>query len=124
MNDLEGDLFQIDMVDSDEEARLQELEAKPANFHFHESMPEMVELVLSNRVYICKKDLSPNVINRLMRLASFANPDFYKAQAMRLSTFGKPRVICCAEDLPNYLALPRGCLQQIIEFFKQNHVFT
>jgi len=25
-------------------------------------------------------------------------------------TFGKPRVIHCAEDGPKYLALPRGCL--------------
>lgn len=86
-----------------------------------EPMPEAVELVLSNRVYINKSGIPPNALNRLMRLASFANPDFYKTQAMRLSTYGKPRVICCAEDLPNHLALPRGCLQQVLDFFKENH---
>src|SRR5437879_9737989 len=31
---------------------------------------------------------------------------------MRLPTFGKPRIIHCAEDMPKYLALPRGCLDE------------
>jgi hypothetical protein len=33
------------------------------------------------------------MLNRLLRLAAFQNPEFYKAQAMRLSTYEKPRVI-------------------------------
>ena len=32
---------------------------------------------------------------------------------MRLSTYGKPRVITCAEDHPLHLALPRGCLDDV-----------
>ncbi len=31
--------------------------------------------------------------NRLIRLAAFQNPEFYRAQAMRLPTFNKPRII-------------------------------
>ncbi len=50
-----------------------------------------------------------------MRIAAFQNPEFYKAQAMRLSTFGKPRVIACAEDYPRYIGLPRGCLDEALE---------
>jgi hypothetical protein len=34
--------------------------------------------------------------------------EFYKTQAMRLSTYGKPRVIACGEDLPHHIGLPRG----------------
>ena len=30
-------------------------------------------------------------------LAAFQNPEFYKARAMRLSTYAKLRVIACAE---------------------------
>ena len=30
--------------------------------------------------------------NRVLRLAAFQNPEFYEAQAMRLSTYYKPRV--------------------------------
>jgi superfamily II DNA or RNA helicase len=51
--------------------------------------------------------------NRLIRLAAFQNPDFYQAQGMRLSTYGKPRIISCCEDFPKHLGLPRGCLDEI-----------
>jgi superfamily II DNA or RNA helicase/very-short-patch-repair endonuclease len=51
--------------------------------------------------------------NRLLRLAAFQNPEFYRAQAMRLPTFGKPRVISCAEEHPLHIGLPRGCLDEI-----------
>ena len=75
-----------------------------------EPLPKAIELVLGDQVYIAKEHLPPALRNRLARLAAFQNPEFYRAQAMRLSTFGKPRVIHCAEDGPNYLAIPRGCL--------------
>jgi hypothetical protein len=42
-------------------------------------------------------------------LAAFQNPEFYRAQAMRLLTYDKPRVIACAEQCPHHLGLPRGC---------------
>jgi hypothetical protein len=73
-------------------------------------LPKTLELVLGDQIYIAKEYLPPGLRNRLARLAAFQNPEFYRAQAMRLSTFGKPRVIHCAEDGPKYLALPRGCL--------------
>ncbi len=75
-----------------------------------EPLPKILELVLGDQIYIAKEHLPPALRNRLIRLAAFQNPEFYKAQSMRLSTFGKPRVIHCAEDGPEYLALPRGCL--------------
>ena len=74
-------------------------------------LPKTLELVLGDQIYIAKENLPPGLRNRLVRLAAFQNPEFYRAQAMRLSTFGKPRVIHCAEDGPKYLALPRGCLE-------------
>ena len=70
-----------------------------------------LELTLSDQVYIPKADLPPALRNRLIRLAAFQNPEFYKAQSMRLPTWGKPRVISCAENYDNHLALPRGCLE-------------
>ena len=48
-------------------------------------------------------------VNQLVRLAAFQNPEFYSHQAMRLPTFGIPRVIGCAELLSHHVALPRGC---------------
>jgi superfamily II DNA or RNA helicase len=32
---------------------------------------------------------------------------------MRLSTYGKPRVIACAEEFPEHVGLPRGCLDEV-----------
>lgn len=87
-----------------------------------DQLPSEIKIVISDRVYVEKKDLPSSALNRLMRLASFSNPDFYKTQAMRLSTYGKPRFICCAEDLPNHIALPRSCLRDIKEFFEQYDV--
>jgi superfamily II DNA or RNA helicase/very-short-patch-repair endonuclease len=76
-------------------------------------LPERVELVLGNEIYIAKDGLTPGLRNRLVRLAAFQNPEFYKAQAMRLPTYTKPRVIACAEDHPKHISLPRGCLDDV-----------
>ncbi|HVS66404.1 MAG TPA: DEAD/DEAH box helicase family protein [Thermoanaerobaculia bacterium] len=75
-------------------------------------LPRELELVLGNQVYIAKEALHPGLRNRLLRLAAFQNPEFFKAQALRLSTYNKPRVIACAEDHPHHVALPRGCLEE------------
>lgn len=81
-------------------------------------LPESVKLVLGNQVYVEKNELPAELSNRLIRLAAFQNPEFYKAQAMRLPTFGKPRIISCAEDFPKHIALPRGCLDEIVELLR------
>lgn len=79
--------------------------------------PASVQVVLSNGVYIEKKSLPLAFVNRLIRLAAFENPEFYKKQAMCLPTYDQPRVINCAEDFGDYLGLPRGCLNEACELF-------
>ncbi len=59
-------------------------------------LPDSLELVLGNEIFIAKDGLPPALRNRLIRLAAFQNPEFYKAQAMRLPTYDKPRIIACA----------------------------
>jgi hypothetical protein len=81
-------------------------------------LPEQIDLVLGNQIYIPKADITPSLRNRLIRLAAFQNPEFYQAQAMRLSTFGKPRIISCCEDFPEHLGLPRGCLDELLDLFQ------
>jgi superfamily II DNA or RNA helicase/very-short-patch-repair endonuclease len=78
-------------------------------------LPKALDLTLGNQIYIAKEALSPALRNRLIRLAAFQNPEFYKAQAMRLSTFDKPRIIACAEDHPQHFGLPRGCLDDLLQ---------
>lgn len=76
-------------------------------------LPEAISIVISNQLFIEKENLPSPLRNRLIRLAAFQNPEFYKAQAMHLSTFGKPRIISCCEEFPKHLALPRGCLDDL-----------
>ena len=76
-------------------------------------LPKTLELVLGNEIYIAKEGLHPALRNRLLRRAAFQNPEFYQAQALRLSTYGTPRIIACAEDHPHHIGLPRGCLEDV-----------
>ncbi|MBI3697616.1 MAG: DEAD/DEAH box helicase family protein [Acidobacteria bacterium] len=85
-------------------------------------LPKCVRITHGNLVYVEKKDLPSSMLDRLIRLAAFQNPEFYKAQAMRLSTFGKPRVIGCAEDFPQHIGLPRGCLDEAVQLFQAHGV--
>ena len=73
------------------------------------AVPERIEVVLGDQLYIPRAGLPPGLVNRLIRLAAFQNPAFYSAQAMRRSTFGIPRIVACAELPSHHVALPRGC---------------
>jgi superfamily II DNA or RNA helicase len=85
-------------------------------------LPERVQIVRANLVYVEKKGLPSAMLNRLLRLAAFQNPEFYKAQMMRLSTYAKPRVIACGEDFAEHVALPRGCLPEIIALLETHGI--
>ncbi|MGD8991653.1 MAG: DEAD/DEAH box helicase family protein, partial [Desulfobacterales bacterium] len=76
-----------------------------------EPLPDSVDLVLANQIYVDKEGLPPALKNKLIRLAAFQNPEFYKAQAMRFPTFDKPRIVHCCEDFPKHIGLPRGCFE-------------
>jgi hypothetical protein len=84
--------------------------------------PDMVQIVRANLLYVEKQGLPPAMLNRLLRLAAFQNPEFYKAQAMRLPTYAKPRVIACGQDFPKYVAVPRGCLTDVLGLLRAHHI--
>ncbi|HYL74406.1 MAG TPA: DEAD/DEAH box helicase family protein [Bryobacteraceae bacterium] len=84
--------------------------------------PDHVEIVNGNLIYIPRVGLPEPMLNRIIRIAAFQNPEFYKAQAMRLSTWDKPRVISCAEDLAQHVALPRGCLNEVRLLLEQHGI--
>jgi hypothetical protein len=87
-------------------------------------LPDQLNLIISNQIYIEKEGLSAPLRNRIIRLAAFQNPEFYKAQAMRLSTFGKPRIISCCEEFPKHLALPRGCQEELLQVLGELKIKT
>jgi superfamily II DNA or RNA helicase len=85
-----------------------------------EPVPEKIAVVLADQVYVDRNGLPSLLVAQLVRIAAFQNPEFYRAQAMRLPTFGKPRIISCAELHPRHVGLPRGCLDEAIELLKSN----
>ena len=86
------------------------------------TMPQSLTVTLANLVYFEKAQLPQALANRLIRLAAFQNPEFYKKQAMRFSVWDEPRVIGCAENYPAHIALPRGCLDAARELLLDNGI--
>ncbi len=85
-------------------------------------MPKSLSVTLANLIYFEKAQLPQALANRLIRLAAFQNPEFYKAQAMRMSVWDKPRVIGNAENYPQHIALPRGCLDAALALLRDNGI--
>ncbi len=96
--------------------RRQPAELKPGD------VPPSVGNTLADRLYLPVAGFSNRAQNQLKRLAAFRNPQFYRAQAMRMPVWSIPRVICCAEYYGDVLALPRGCLDDVAEWLKANGV--
>lgn len=108
-----GELRQIE----DEEAK--PWEKKKADSKLNRSdIPNEIHITKANMLYIKKNGFSNKALNTLKRLAAFRNPDFYKAQAMRLPTFDKPRIISLSDEMPDYLCLPRGCEIDLTNLFE------
>ncbi len=88
-----------------------------------ELLPKELQVIIADGVYIEKDKLPSLLINQLIHLAVFRNPEFYRAQAMRMPVYNKPRMIACYDDFPEYIVLPRGCLAdvtQLLEDYKIN----
>jgi len=64
------------------------------------TLPASLELVLANEIFISKAALPPALRYRLLCLAAFQNPGFYKAQAMRFPD-QQIHVLCRVDVLPN-----------------------
>lgn len=81
-----------------------------------------LNIILVNQIYIEKKNVKPRALNRLRRLSAFHNPEFYKKQAMGFSTFETPRIIQCGSDTNEYVCLPRGCKEKLIQLLDESNV--
>lgn len=85
-------------------------------------LPDKLTAVLANQIYFEKNQLPQSLMNCLIRLAAFQNPEFYKAQAMRFPIWDKPRIIGCAENYPQHIALPRGCLDAVTKLLDESDI--
>jgi len=84
--------------------------------------PEMVNIIRSDMLHINKEGISSRGLNALKRLAAFRNPEFYKAQAMRLPTYDKARIISCSDETDRTLCLPRGLEDELSQILRDCNV--
>ncbi len=74
-----------------------------------------VAVVRANMLFVPKAGLSARACDRVRRLAAFANPEFYKAQAMHKSVYQKSRIVWCGEEDEECILLPRGCEERLVD---------
>jgi superfamily II DNA or RNA helicase len=110
---------ELGVLKIDEEDTQKPWETQPISRLKKSDFPKQIDIVKANMLFIPKSDISQRALNRLKRLASFKNPMFYKQQAMRLSTYGHPRIISCADETMHYLCLPRGCEMDLVTELEQ-----
>lgn len=112
----------VTCVDDEDQAATPWLPAVPAARKLPGKMPASLAVTVANQIYFEKAVLPQALANRLIRLAAFQNPEFYKAQAMRMSVWDKPRIIGCAQNYPQHIALPRGCLEAAQALLLENGI--
>ncbi|WP_410174507.1 TOTE conflict system archaeo-eukaryotic primase domain-containing protein [Marinobacter nauticus] len=88
-------------------------QALPVDTGIISGCPESITLTLANHIYMKLSDIPGTLAARIKRMASFANPVFFKTQALRFSTHGIPRYISCARIEQGYISVPRGCFDDL-----------
>ena len=76
--------------------------------------PETISVTKANMLYVDKRGIPKKLQNQIRRLAAFGNPEFYRAQAMHQSVYGKSRIVWCGEEDERCIMLPRGCEQKLM----------
>ena len=84
--------------------------------------PNEINVILDNMINIDKANLSGPVKNSFRRIASFANPEFYKKQKMRMPIYNTPMIISCSKEDDKYLKLPRGTYEYLCDLCNQHNV--
>lgn len=83
-----------------------------------EDFPVQSRSMISDLLYVDKTGFSQGALNAIKRLAAFKNPEFYRKQAMRLPVYNTPRVFDCSYEEPDFLGLPRGCMDALVDLLE------
>lgn len=94
-------------------------EKKTKNQIYGEDVEGAVNIVIANQIYIEKQNIKARTLNQFRRLAAFNNPEFYKNQAMGFSTNGIPRIVQCGFDTSEFVCIPRGCQEKLMDLLKE-----
>jgi superfamily II DNA or RNA helicase len=72
-----------------------------------------VIITLNSTITVPTGGLPSSVVAELKHAASLPNPEFFRRQAQRFSTFGVPRYVYCFEHDDNEIRVPRGLLDSV-----------
>lgn len=86
---------------------------KDENFH-SEDVIEKLSIVLADGIYVDTLNLQLRIQNQIRRLSAFDNPIFYKNHNLGFSNWNQPRVIYLGEDINDYIKIPRGLLETLL----------
>ena len=90
---------------------------------FHkEDVDGQLRLTLANRIYIETANLKPRLQNKIRRMAAIQNPMFYRNQALGLSNFSNSRFLYLGEDDGDFLCIPRGLWDELLERCKEAEI--
>lgn len=74
---------------------------------------ETVEVIFGPMLTVPTEKLPSRVVAKLKKTSSFANPEFYKRQRMRMQTYPLSRFIFSGEIRPTEIILPRGVIDEV-----------
>ncbi|MCT7574468.1 DEAD/DEAH box helicase [Aliarcobacter butzleri] len=83
---------------------------------------EKIEIILEDYIYIPTLNLSKSLISKLKLFATFENPQIKVLLSLRKPLFNTPKYIRSFEENENFLMLPRGLKETLIDFFNVNAV--
>ncbi len=95
---------------------------RPSYPEIKAALPQKINITISNQIFIESAGLPALLRNRILRLASFQNPEFYQAQALRLPVWGKPRILYCYDFYPKHIAIPVGCIDKLIDLLQHYNI--
>ena len=72
-----------------------------------------MEIVLTDGVYVDKRNLKPRIQNAIRRIAAFSNSQFFMNLEMGFSNQDTPRIVYAGYDEGDFIVIPRGCLDDL-----------
>ena len=111
-----------ELANTKENEEVKPWESKKVETLHTKDFPDTLTITEANRLYIPKVGVSPKALNQIKRLSAFQNPEFYKTQKMRMSTYGIPRIIWSLDETDGYIGVPRGCKSALIHLLDEANV--
>ncbi len=111
-----------ELANTKEDEDIKPWESKKIETLHTKDFPDTLTIIEANRLYIPKEGVAPKALNRIKRLSAFQNPEFYKTQKMRMSTYGIPMIIWSLDETDEYIGIPRGCKSALIHLLDEANV--